>query len=287
MNKKLFVLFQYLLPQRLFTRFLGYLAEIRQPWFKNYFIRWFVQKYQIDLRDAERERPEDYIHFNDFFTRALKAEARPLDKNPQSIISPADGTISAFGSIRGNVLLQAKNHHYSLEALMGSSSLETAPFQNGKFITIYLSPKDYHRVHMPWTGHLLRTLYIPGTLFSVNATADEAIPNIFSRNERLVCLFETEEKSKLAVIMVGAMIVAGIHTVWAEESSSDKTKSIQRIDYSEKNILLHRGDELGFFSFGSTVIVLFDRDMPLEWTSPLTPTMPMMVKQTIGRLMTG
>ena len=280
MNLKsvLFVFLQYCLPQRLLTYFLGCLAECRIPWIKNSLIGWFIKKYQVDLSLAEKTHIDDYIHFNDFFTRRLKSDSRPFSNEPNLIISPADGSISASGDIVNNQLFQAKNYYYSLEALVSNAS-NSIPFENGKFITIYLSPRDYHRIHMPLSGKLLKTLYIPGKLFSVNAASAEKIPNLFTRNERLVCLFDTEF-GKMAVIMVGAMIVAGISTVWAGKMKPLPIHSIQTTEFN--TIQLIRGDEMGAFYLGSTVILLFESKTALKWHSPPLLHRPIKMGETLG-----
>lgn len=259
----LFVLIQYLIPHHLFSRVVAWLMA-RKLW-KNLLIRLFVKRYGVNLSEAEREQAEQYSSFNDFFTRRLKAGARPLPLSEEVIINPADGVISQLGAItagsagEGQQIFQAKGHYYSCQALLAGSPEEAKVFDNGYFATIYLSPKDYHRVHMPYTGTLRSMTYVPGSLFSVNPTTAAAIPGLFARNERVVCLFDTD-LGPMAVILVGAMIVASIETRWAGQiCPSRRAPGIERIDYrsQEQNIRLQTGDELGLFKSGSTVIVLF------------------------------
>src|SRR5690606_24991155 len=209
----LFIVFQYLVPQHLLSRLVGKIAASELPWIKNPFIDWFSRRYQVDMSEAADPEPRNYPSFNAFFTRALKAGARPLDSDPDSIVSPADGAISQLGAIEAGRIFQAKGQTYTTAELLGDTDM-AALFDGGVFATVYLSPRDYHRVHMPVSGRLLRTLYVPGDLFSVNQTTAENVPRLFARNERLVCLFDTE-CGPMAVVLVGAMIVAGIDTVWA------------------------------------------------------------------------
>ena len=260
---RLFILVQYLLPHHAFSRLVGWLMG-RRLW-KNPLIRIFVSRYGVDLAEAERERVEDYNSFNDFFTRRLKAGARPLPDDHKAIINPADGVISQLGAITGDggqQLFQAKGHHYSCQALLGGAEEEAQAFANGFFATVYLSPRDYHRVHMPYTGTLRSMTYVPGSLFSVNPTTTAAIPGLFARNERVVALFDTDI-GPMAVVLVGAMIVASIETSWAGQVCPGRQlRGTERIDYTdaERDICLQTGDELGLFKLGSTVIVLFGED---------------------------
>lgn len=229
---------------------------------------------------AEKSRPEDFIHFNDFFTRCLKPAARPIHREINVPISPVDGVISELGNIDLDSIFQAKNHYYSLSQLIGDTS-ESLAFRNGKFITIYLSPRDYHRVHMPFAGKLLKTIYIPGKLFSVNPIAAEAIPNLFAKNERLVCLFKTD-LGPMAVILVGAMIVAGINTVWNDKINTKTHRTIQTKSYENQIISFDQGDEIGSFSLGSTVIVLLNKNAPINWIPHLTSGHPVKMGEPVG-----
>jgi phosphatidylserine decarboxylase len=217
----LFILFQYLLPHHLLSRGLGILAQ--NHLLRKLFIRAFIRRYKVDLSQAKIQEVKKFENFNAFFTRELQADARPLANTQGAIVCPADGTVSQLGNITDGNLLQAKGRYYSCESLLAGDPQMAALFRMGKFATIYLSPRDYHRVHMPMAGVLKKTVYVPGKLFSVNQTTADSVPNLFARNERLICLFDTEV-GPMAVILVGAMIVAGIDTVWAGEVSDNRLR---------------------------------------------------------------
>ena len=254
---KLFVTLQYLIPQHGLSRLVGMLARSEVPWIKTTFISLFMKRFGIDLSEAQIEDPDRFETFNAFFTRALKPEARPLEASDAADIAcPADGAVSQLGAIRANQVFQAKGHDYSLYDLLGADSALASEFTNGQFATIYLSPRDYHRVHMPVTGTLRETRYVPGDLFSVNEATANGVPNLFARNERLVCIFDTEH-GPAAVILVGAMIVAGIETVFSGQVTP-LPKQVVTTDYQRTApITLEKGDELGRFLLGSTVVLLF------------------------------
>ena len=261
--KTLFIIVQYLLPQHLISRLVGHLAEARIFWLKNLLIERFISHYGVNMSEAEEEDPRVYRSFNEFFTRALKPDARSICSGEKEIACPADGAISQLGKIEEGRIFQAKGHDYSLYTLLGGNNADALPFKNGRFATVYLSPKDYHRVHMPMDGKLIATHYIPGQLFSVNQTTAENVDRLFARNERLVCLFETAA-GPMAVILVGAMIVAGIETVWAGQiAPPPKTVQSRRFD-QQQTVELKKGDELGRFKLGSTVVLLFG-DEVVEW----------------------
>lgn len=256
--EKLFALLQLILPHHLLSRLVGYLARSEVPFVKNNFIKVFLNRFDINMSEAAQEDPYAYDNFNAFFTRALKDGVRPIDADAHSIVSPADGAISQLGPILGSDVLQAKGRHYSLYELLGGDSALAAEFTNGSFATVYLSPKDYHRVHMPFTGTLREMIYVPGRLFSVNQATTRQIADLFARNERAVCVFDTEH-GPMVVILVGAMIVAGIETVFSGPVTP-LARSVQRTRYAldEKGpIVLNKGDELGRFYLGSTAILLF------------------------------
>ena len=254
---KLFVTLQYLIPQHALSRLVGMLARSEVPWIKTTFINLFMKRFGIDLSEAQIEDPDQFETFNAFFTRALKEDARPLEAaDAADIACPADGAVSQLGAIRANQVFQAKGHDYSLYDLLGGDSALASEFTNGQFATIYLSPRDYHRVHMPVTGTLRETRYVPGDLFSVNEATANGVPNLFARNERLVCIFDTEH-GPAAVILVGAMIVAGIETVFSGQVTP-LPKQVVTTDYQRTApITLEKGDELGRFLLGSTVVLLF------------------------------
>lgn len=252
----LFLLLQRMLPQHGLSRLLGRLAEARAPsWLVHWVIGRFVAHYGVDLSEAERPFTAAYSSFNDFFTRALRAEARTLCSS--GIASPADGAISQCGGIADDLILQAKGRHFTVAALLGADDAQAQRFRGGDFITIYLSPRDYHRVHMPLDGHLQATRYVPGDLFSVNRQTAEGVDRLFARNERLVCFFDTP-RGPMAMVLVGAMVVAGIETVW-EGLVTPPRRQLRDRDFSAAPppVLLDRGAEMGRFLLGSTVILLF------------------------------
>lgn len=278
---KLSVVLQYLLPHHLFSRFIGLFARLPQPWFKNRLITWFIKRYKVDMSQALHERIDDYTCFNDFFTRELKPELRPIAADKNQVVSPADGVISQVGDIKAGKLLQAKGHEFSLKQLLGDQEQHAKLFVDGKFATIYLSPKDYHRVHMPIAGKLVAMSHIPGRLFSVNTLTAQHVPSLFARNERVVSLFETEI-GPMAVILVGAMIVASINTVWAGTISPPGRSKVQVWEYPEaKQIQFAKGDEMGHFMLGSTVIVLAGKNA-LNWEAELSANSPVIMGQTIA-----
>ena len=231
LKKRLFLQAQRVVPQHQLSRVVGKVAASENPIVKNIVIQAFKNKYQIDLSVAEQNNPLQYKSFNEFFTRALKQGVRQIDSDSRSIVSPADGAISQIGQITDGEVFQAKGQSFSVEQLVGDPQL-AAPFKQGQFATVYLSPRDYHRVHMPFAGTLTETLYVPGELFSVNQVTAENVPNLFARNERMVCLFDTEI-GRMAVVLVGAMIVAGIETV-----ATGKVKPSGRIELNQHDLFL-------------------------------------------------
>lgn len=252
---------------------------------RKLFIRTFIKRYKVDLSQAKIQDVGKFENFNAFFTRELQADARPLSTAQGAIVCPADGEVSQLGDIADGNLLQAKGKHYSCESLLAGDARMAALFQSGKFATIYLSPSDYHRVHMPMAGILKKTIYVPGKLFSVNQTTAESVPNLFARNERLVCLFNTAV-GPMAVILVGAMIVAGIDTVWAGEVCPIPGKrEIQITDYSNQvpAVQLPLGGELGRFRLGSTAIVLFQHGT-MKFESSLEATSSVAMGQLLGQV---
>lgn len=280
--EKLFALLQLVLPHHLVSRLVGYMARSEVPFVKNNFIKVFLNRFDINMSEAAQEDPYAYDNFNAFFTRALKDGARPIDSDPHSIVSPADGAISQLGPILGSDVLQAKGRHYSLYELLGGDSALAAEFTNGSFATVYLSPKDYHRVHMPFTGTLREMIYVPGRLFSVNQATTRQIADLFARNERAVCVFDTEH-GPMVVILVGAMIVAGIETVFSGPVTP-LARSVQRTRYAlnEKGpIVLTKGDELGRFYLGSTAILLFSEGKA-SFNSSLAADSPVRMGEKLG-----
>ena len=276
----LFITFQHIVPQHLLSRGVGRLAASENTLVKNTFIKNFAAKYQVNMAEALEENPLAYKSFNDFFTRALKPNARPIAADSKAIISPADGAISQIGAITADKIFQAKGHDYSVTTLLGGDEQRAAAFVGGQFATVYLSPKDYHRVHMPFTGKLTQMIYVPGDLFSVNTTTAENVPNLFARNERVVCLFDTEV-GQMAVVLVGAMIVAGIATSWAG-NLAPQGKNVVTTNYNG-SITLKKGDELGRFYLGSTAIVLFGANV-MQWRNNLTATTPVRMGEAMGQI---
>ncbi|CUB05819.1 archaetidylserine decarboxylase [Marinomonas fungiae] len=283
MNKdKLFAFVQHITPQKALSRFVGRIAECTNKPVKNTFISQFVKKYQVDMSEAINENPLSYRNFNDFFTRAIKPEMRPIAQGDKVIACPADGAISQIGSIDHGTIYQAKGHRYSLTELLGGDAELSNQFLGGKFATVYLSPRDYHRVHMPLDGKLVKTIHVPGKLFSVNKVTAEQIPNVFARNERTVCIFDTVA-GPMAVILVGAMIVASIETVWTGQVTPF-SKQVQTWDYDKlANIELKKGEEMGRFKLGSTAIVLFGKDVA-EWEKHLQADSQTRMGMEFGRV---
>jgi len=253
---RIFIIFQHISPHHLLSRCTGFLAQLRQPnWLKNWVIMQFVRYFKVDMSEAAESDPCRYGSFNEFFTRPLKEGARPLAE--ADIVCPADGAISQLGEISQGLLFQAKGRYFTAQELLGGDAERAAQFDGGQFATIYLSPRDYHRVHMPVAGRLTATSYIPGKLFSVNGVTAENVDRLFARNERLVCYFDTEF-GPVAMILVGAMIVAGIETVWAGPVAPPPRQPVVT-DYKELPgpVELAKGEEMGRFMLGSTVILLF------------------------------
>ena len=265
---------QKILPQHGLSRLAGRIAASESPWLKNLLIEQFARIYNVELDEAERTHIADYRSFNDFFTRGLQPDARPLPEDPKTIICPADGAISQAGVLSGDQLVQAKGHTYSLASLAGKLG---QGFENGSFCTVYLSPKDYHRVHLPADGTLTASLAMPGALFSVNAHTEEHISGLFARNERLVCHFETQFGGML-VILVGAMVVASIETDWQGPASPYHLEEL-----NEYHLVYDRGDEIGRFLLGSTVICCFPPNS-VTLTDHLRPGVQVKMGQAIGMI---
>ena len=270
---------QCILPQHFVSRLAGWLADCRLPWLKNKLIKRFIKKYSVDLTSALRKQPEDYVSFNDFFIRQLDSRFRPIANGPQDIVSPIDGIIAQIGRINKALLLQAKAHYFDLTTLLGNEASLAERFYDGEFATLYLAPHNYHRVHMPITGKLVKTIYVPGRLFSVNRMTSELIPNLYSRNERLICLFDTAA-GPLAIIMIGAMIVGRMQTVWMAQPI--KHQQI-KINIDEAPTVLQKGDELGYFCLGSTVILLFGKNK-ISWEPNLKAGSSLEVGKLLGSL---
>ena len=253
---RLFVWFQYLLPQHALSRLVLRATRLRTPWFKNLLLRGFLRLYTIDMSDAAQTDPLSFASFNEFFTRSLKPDARPIAADSRSIACPVDGTVSEAGRIDGDRLLQAKGRYFTLSELLAARAW-AEDFDGGCFATLYLAPYNYHRVHMPLRGQLRETVFVPGRLFSVNAATAAVVPRLFARNERVLTLFDTAF-GQVAVIMVGALNVGSISTVWAADITPAARRAVTTLPPSD--VALDKGQELGRFNMGSTVILLFQRD---------------------------
>lgn len=279
----LFVAVQYLLPHHFLSSLMYRLTRVELAAFKNTLIRKFIDLYKVDMDEALESNPARYRSFNDFFTRALNPNARSVSEDENTIVCPADGVLSQAGDIENGAIFQAKGHDYSLLELLGGDMGWSRRFEEGSFATIYLSPRDYHRVHMPITGTLQKMIHVPGRLFSVNDTTTRRVPGLFARNERVVCLFETE-LGPMAVILVGALFVASIETVWAG-TITPVTRQVRSWDYPptppDEPVRLEKGEEMGRFNMGSTVILLFGKDV-LEWLEEIEPGQAVKVGQTLG-----
>src|SRR5690606_6331777 len=257
MHPRLAVLPQYLLPKQALTQFLGGLASKPMGGRTTWAIKRFIDRYQVDMSEAENPDPASYATFNEFFGRALRAGARPVADS--ALVSPVDGAISQLGGIRGAEVFQAKGHSYSTAALLGGDTALAARYQDGLFATLYLSPRDYHRVHMPCDGRLTRMIHVPGELFSVNPTTARGVPGLFARNERVVCLFDSE-RGPFALVLVGATVVGSMATVWHGVVNASRDGQVREWNYQDQDVSLAKGEEMGRFLLGSTVVLLFPRD---------------------------
>ncbi|CAN7541153.1 archaetidylserine decarboxylase [Variovorax sp. LjRoot290] len=254
MSDRLFALPQYLFPKQALTSFAGWVAGKERGAVTTWIIRRFVAKYGVDMGEALDSDIASYPSFNEFFTRALKPGARPIAQ--ADLVSPVDGAISQFGPIEGDQIFQAKGHSYTITALVGGDAVLAAQFEHGSFATLYLSPKDYHRIHMPCDGRLLRMVYVPGELFSVNPATARGVPGLFARNERVVCVFESA-RGPFVLVLVGATIVGSMATVWHGVVNPPRGGEVREWDYADRQIVLKKGEEMGRFLLGSTVVMLF------------------------------
>ncbi|SFE98780.1 archaetidylserine decarboxylase [Paracidovorax wautersii] len=256
MSDRLAVLPQYLLPKQLLTMIAGRFASARAGSLTTSAIRRFVARYGVDMSEAADPDIASYATFNDFFTRALRPDARPIA--PAAVICPVDGAVSQLGAIEHDQIFQAKGHRYTTTALLGGDAAMAEQFKDGSFATIYLSPRDYHRIHMPCPGRLLRMVHVPGALFSVNPLTARGVPGLFARNERVVCHFQTP-LGPMALVLVGATIVGSMATVWHGQVNPPRTGKLRSWDYSTQPITLAQGEEMGRFMLGSTIVLLFQR----------------------------
>jgi phosphatidylserine decarboxylase len=254
LSDRLSVLPQYLFPKQALTSFAGWVAGKERGAVTTWIIRRFVAKYGVDMGEALDSDIASYPSFNEFFTRALKPGARPIAQ--ADLVSPVDGAISQFGPIEGDQIFQAKGHRYTITALVGGDAALAAQFEHGSFATLYLSPKDYHRIHMPCDGRLLRMVYVPGELFSVNPATARGVPGLFARNERVVCVFESA-RGPFVLVLVGATIVGSMATVWHGVVNPPRGGEVREWHYADRQIVLKQGEEMGRFLLGSTVVMLF------------------------------
>ena len=279
----LFIALQHIVPQHALSRLAGSIASSETPWLRDALIRRFVAAYGVDLSQAARGIGE-FTSFNDFFTRELKPGARPLADAERFILSPADGAVSQLGPVSGGRIIQAKGRDYSVAEILGCGAEEAARFEGGSFITIYLSPKDYHRVHMPAAGTLAETTYIPGDLYSVNTATAAGVDRLFARNERLSCRFDGPD-GHFASIMVGAMIVAGIDTVWPNTFRTHASAPVHE-DFTGQGRSFAAGDEMGRFYLGSTVVLLFEPGR-VAWRDDLKPGDPLRMGEALAARLPG
>ncbi len=265
------VLPQYLSPKQALTSFAGWVAGHQRGWVTTEIIRWFVAKYGVNMDEALDADIASYASFNDFFTRALKPGVRPLAA--ADLVCPVDGAVSQFGVISGDQIFQAKGHRYSTTALVGGDAALAEQFRDGSFATLYLSPKDYHRIHMPCDGRLTQMIYVPGDLFSVNPTTARGVPGLFARNERVVCVFESlsgTTRQNFVLVLVGATIVGSMATVWHGVVNPPRLPDVKTWDYAGEQVEFKQGDEMGRFLLGSTVVMLFPK-APLVFNPAWTP----------------
>ena len=279
MSDQFAVIPQYLMPKLAMTRLAGLVASAEWGAVTTWVIKRFVKRYNVNMNEAAHADPAHYKSFNEFFTRPLKDGVRPLSRSEW--VCPVDGAISQCGAIERDQIFQAKGHHYSTRALVGGDATLAAQFQNGQFATLYLSPRDYHRIHMPMAGKLLRMIHVPGDLFSVNPTTARGVPGLFARNERVVCEFETE-KGPMVLVLVGATIVGSMATVWHGQVNPPRPGTVREWRYESQDVRLQKGEEMGRFLLGSTVVMLFPENslrFPDDWLS----TRPLQMGEAMSR----
>jgi len=278
-SDRLAVLPQYLLPKQALTVLAGKFASLQGGKLTTSAIRRFVARYNVNMAEAANPDIASYATFNDFFTRALKPGARPLAE--ADLVCPVDGAISQFGAIEKDQIFQAKGHSYSTTALVGGDAQLAARFENGHFATLYLSPRDYHRIHMPCAGELARMIHVPGDLFSVNPTTARGVPGLFARNERVVCVFESAQ-GPFVLVLVGATIVGSMATVWHGLVNPPRPGTLRQWDYAAGQVSLGQGDEMGRFLLGSTVVMLFPQG-PLRFNPQWAPARPIRLGEEMAQ----
>ena len=282
-SERLAVALQYALPKRLLTQLAGKLAGLEGGKATTAVIRWFAKRYGVNMAEAANADPASYASFNQFFTRLLREGVRPIAD--ADFVCPVDGAISQFGPIEFDQVFQAKGHFYSTTALVGGDRALAARFENGDFATIYLSPRDYHRIHMPCAGRLVQMIYVPGELFSVNPATARGVPGLFARNERVVCVFEGEF-GPFVMVLVGATIVGSMATVWHGVVNPPRRPDIAKRSYAEGEVMLDKGAEMGRFLLGSTVVMLFPKDV-LRFGSDWAPGGPVRMGEPMARAKSG
>jgi len=280
-SDRLAVLPQYLLPNQALTTLAGKFASAQAGGLTTSFIRWFVGRYGVDMGEAANPDIAAYASFNEFFTRPLCAGARPLA--PADFICPVDGAISQFGAIERDQIFQAKGHHYSTAALVGGDAELAGRFADGVFATLYLSPRDYHRIHMPCAGRLTRMIHVPGALFSVNPVTARGVPGLFARNERVVCVFDSAH-GPFVLTLVGATIVGSMATVWHGVVNPPRPGHVREWDYSDRQLDFRQGDEMGRFLLGSTVVMLFPQCV-VQFNPDWAPARPVRLGEAMGTLL--
>ena len=279
MSERLAVLLQHVLPKRQLTAVAGHIAGARGGAMTTSLIRWFVKHYGVDMTEAAEPDLASYESFNAFFTRPLKPGVRPLAR--AAFVCPVDGAISQFGKIDDHHILQAKGHRFTTKDLLGGDAKLAERFQHGSFANLYLSPRDYHRLHMPCDGVLERMIYVPGALFSVNPTTARGVPNLFARNERVVCMFTSAEHGSFALVLVGATIVGSIATAWHGVVNAKRSGRIAEWTYDDQSVTLRQGEEMGRFLLGSTIVMLFGRDA-IAFNPDWAPERPVRLGERMG-----
>ncbi len=278
MSDRLAVLPQYLLPKHLLTAFAGLVANDRGGARTTKLINWFVKKYNVNMAEAANPDTASYASFNEFFTRPLRQGARPIADT--AYVCPVDGAISEFGQINAGQIFQAKGHEFSATALVGGDATLAAKYHDGQFANIYLSPRDYHRIHMPCDGRLKRMIYVPGELFSVNPTTARGVPGLFARNERVVCVFDSPA-GEFVLVLVGATIVGSMQTAWHGIVNPPRTNQVREWTYTDQQIELKKGEEMGRFLLGSTVVMLFQKDS-MQFNSSWKPAGAVRLGEVMG-----
>lgn len=279
MSDSLKVMLQHILPKQGLTVLAGRIAGARGGALTTRLIRWFIARYGVDMDEAANPDIASYASFNDFFTRPLRAGARPIAT--ADFVCPVDGAISQLGAIDDHHMVQAKGHRFTTTDLVGGDAALAARFQHGSFANLYLSPKDYHRLHMPCTGRLLRMIHVPGALFSVNPVTARGVPNLFARNERVVCVFDSAEHGQFVMVLVGATIVGSIATPWHGVVNAKRTGKLSEWHYADRNITLAKGEEMGRFLLGSTVVMLFERGR-IAFAPDWAPERPVRLGERMG-----